>query len=260
MKIIRFLLLIIVIGLTILFFMRDGIIKSVATKYGTQSLNTPLEIASIETNIGDKTLSAKLIEVNNLAGFEAKDILKIERINLDLGDDINTENIVVDNFSVNNTVINLEQNASGINIKLLADKLRSSNTNGGTNTVENKDNSVINFDIKTISITGTKIIANTQIFKDELVIPDIKLENIKANSKNIAQVLVGILLDEAEKALKRKGLDVVKDKLEETLTRKIGDKLGFDGGSLNETKEQAKDKIEEVKDNLGDKFKNLLKF
>lgn len=269
MKIIRSLLLLIIIALVVVFFMRDSILKSLATEYGSKSLKTKLEIANLTTDISNKILNVKLLEINNLKGFNAKNILKIESITLDLGDDIDLENISVDSFTIDNTTINLEQGDQGINVKLLADKLKTSthSTSHNTNNNENENN-IIDIDIKNIAIKNTKIIANTQFFKDELVMPDIILNNIKADSENLASVLVTILLDEAEKLLKRKGVDILSDKLEETLTRKIGDKLGLDGGNLNEIKENAVDKVDEVKEKLEqnvkekleDRFKNILKF
>jgi hypothetical protein len=265
MKIIRSLLLIIVILGAIAFFMRDSIIQTIAVEYGSKSLQTPVEIANVKSDIGEKSITMKLIEINNLSGFEAKNILKIEHFIIDFSDDIDDDNLAIDNLAITGIVANLEQNTKGINIKMLADALQS-NVESTQNTTKNhkNDDDIINITIKNISISDSKIIANTQIIKEEIDLPNISLQDIQATHKTIGAVLASILLDEVKKAIEKKGVDIVKGKLEETLTRKISEKIGLEGGTLNELKETAKEKTQEITDTIEEKakdtFKNIFKF
>jgi hypothetical protein len=264
MKIIRSLLLIIVILVAIAFFMRDSIIQTIAVEYGSKSLQTPVEIANVKSDIGEKSITMKLIEINNLSGFEAKNILKIEHFVIDFNDDIDDDNLAIDNLAITGIVANLEQNTKGINIKMLADALQSSAESTQNTTKNYKNDDIINITIKNISISDSKIIANTQIIKEEIDLPNISLQDIQATHKTIGAVLASILLDEVKKAIEKKGVDIVKGKLEETLTRKISEKIGLEGGTLNELKETAKEKTQEITDTIEEKakdtFKNIFKF
>jgi protein-tyrosine-phosphatase len=255
MKIFRSLLLLLVVIAIILFFTFDNIVKSVISEQGSKSLKTPISIASVESSFTNKSMEMKLIEVQNLSGFKSKNALKIESFTTVLGEKISDDLIDVDSIIIDGVVATLEQNTNGINIKMLTDSLDDKNN---SEELINKDNDEekIDINIKNISINNAKFIIDTQILKEEITLPNLSFDNIKADSENVSAVIIKILLDEVQEIIKKKGINIAKDKLEKALTRKISENIGLEGDTLDSFKEQAKEKTNDIKD----KFKNMFNF
>jgi hypothetical protein len=262
MKIIRSLFLIVIIIFAILFFTFDGIVKSVLVEQGSKSLKTPISIANLQSSVLDKSMEIKFIEVQNLHSFKAKNALRIDNFKVILGDNISGDLVDINNITIDGVIATLEQNDVGINIKMLTDRLNddSNNNSADNKTNDNNDNDhTIDLNIKNISISNVKFIIDTQILKEEVALPNLSFDNIRANNKNIGAVIIKILLDEAQEIIKKKGVNIAKDKLEKALTRKISEKIGLEGGTLDSLKEQAKEKTNDIKDELKDQFKNIFK-
>jgi hypothetical protein len=266
MKIIRSLLLLIIVIAVILFFAFDNIVKSVISKQGSQTLNTPVSVANVQSSFANKSMEIKLIEVQNLRGFKAKNALKIDSFKVVLGENISTDLIDVNSITIDGVVATLEQNDIGLNLQMLTSDLKNSPNNNNSQEIKPAVNNekVVDIKIKNISILNSKFIIDTKIIKEEITLSNLNLDNINANNKNISAVIIKILLDEVQDMIEKKGVNIAKDKLEKSLLRKISEKTGLEGGTLDSLKEQAKNQIKEntdkIKDKVKDKLKNMFKF
>jgi hypothetical protein len=247
--------------LVILFFTFDSIVKNVISKQGSQTLNTPVSIANVKSSFANKSMEIKLIEVQNLRGFKAKNALKIDSFKVVLGENIGKDRVDINNIIIDGVLATLEQNDIGLNLKMLINSLDSDNKDSSKQVTHDNQNGddKIDINIKNISITNSKFIIDTKILKEEITLSNLSLDNISANNKTIGAVIIKILLDEAQEMIKKKGVNIAKDKLEKALTRKISEKIGLEGGTLDSLKEQAKEKTNDIKDELKDKFKNIFK-
>ena len=254
MKIIKLTLFILIITVGLLFIFVDDIAKTVVENQASKTLSTDVRVGSINSSFSEKYLKINNLEVTNPAGFKSQNALKIKRINIQLGSQTNGELLIIENLDFDDIIANLEQSPKGINIKILADGLEPKDEDhdatSNHSSSEDGDTKII---IKNFTIKNSKIFVNTDIFNEKMDFPNITLKNIGGengvNAKNIGTVLVKILLDEIQNAVKKKGLDMAKDKLKENLTRKISEKIGLDPSAIDDIKQQ-----------VADKFKNIFKF
>jgi hypothetical protein len=266
MKIIKLLLFLIIIAIVAVVLMFDNIAKYAVEKYGSEAAKTNISVANVDSDLLDKDISLNNLAVQNPPGF-AGNALSVGKIRLKLAE-ISDDLIVVDDLTIDGVVANILQNNDGINLLKLKDNLTSvdgSSANKNNDVSSNVNNKKII--IKNLAIISSLIKVDSDLIKDEVSFPDIKLTNVGGDmGMDIAQFapyLIGLITNQVQDLLKQKGIDMLEGKLEETLVRKIGDKLGVDVDTTDDIKEVFKQKTDNLQDKLEeqkDKLKNMFKF
>lgn len=252
-KIIYILLTLIVIAVITAMVFINPIAKKQAQAYAQALLKTPVSISQFDASLLDKTLRIDFIEVQNPPNFKNKNAFSVDHFVFKIGD-VDSNLVTVDTLKFDGIAFVLEQSGTRINLTELANNVKVVEKRSAESG-DKSDNQRVK--IKRFMVENMRLIIDTDWLKTTLKVPSISSTNFGGGSgvrvDEMGKRVVSEILQNLEKALKKKGIEVGKQEIEATLKRKITQKLGIDADAL----EGVKDAINT--DALKNKSKDLLK-
>ncbi len=282
MKLIKILLILVIIAVVAAFFFVDTIAKNSIEKYGSEAVTTRVVVGEVHSDIFEQQVAVRNISVANPTGF-AGEALTIGNVAVDVAQVGDT--VVISSITFDGIVVNVTQSARGINLLALKDAVSAQAAKHSDHDDhkhkehdDHDEHDDMRIKVGSFSITGSIINVDTDLIKEQIALPDITLRNIGGDAgmmmSEFAPYIIGYLTDEVQELLSTQGIDILGDKLEQTLVKRIGDKLGIDvnttdditnslENSLGDAKEGLQEKTEELKNQLNEqkeKLKNIFKF
>lgn len=122
-----------IIGLFILFFSIDGMIKSNIEEMGSEMLNTQVEVQDVSISVFDGTGTIEGITVQNPDGFSDSAAISLQKIHLKLDlTSLLSDTIMIDSIIINQPELFIEQKGKAINLKTLTENIdMSASSEGG---------------------------------------------------------------------------------------------------------------------------------
>ncbi len=262
-KIIYTLLGLVIIAVVAVVVLLNPIGKSKSEEYATRLLGTPVTISQFDADILDKRVAINFVEVKNPPNFNNKNALSLDHFTLkvgDMGDDL----IVVDELIFDGLEFVLEQNDANVNLTQLIDNLAQSQSSSGSSSDSRRsDANEQRIKIEKFKVNNIVLKVDTEFLRTDVNVPNIAINNFGGNSgvgiSQIGKEITDEVLQSLKKALEKKGIEAGKEKIKETLMRKIGDKLGIDNLQEKMNMDNVKDSIGSGYDNVKDKVKETVK-
>jgi uncharacterized protein involved in outer membrane biogenesis len=206
-KIIIFFLLFLAIILLIFDFLKyriNKIVKDLLINKGKEFLCQQIVIGDINSSILESSIKIYNVEIRNIEGFKEKNIIQIKKINVDLKLlSFLTNNILVENISIENAKLNLELILDNKQIKdnfstlRKCEKLEDKNNQDKVKKEnENKKKKNKTYVVKKLIINNASIIASSEIFN---INKEIMLNNMTFN--NLGNIDGAIKFDDVLKMI-----------------------------------------------------------
>jgi hypothetical protein len=265
--------LVVIVTLAIIFLF-DDVAKNYAQNYTKNLFKTPIKISQFESSFLNKKLNIDFVEVQNPPSFNNKNAFVLNHFLLEIGD-ISDDLIVIDAVKLDGLEFVLEQNNTQVNLTTLIENLDKTDASGNKNNSKNSNKIQRRIKIKRLEVDNISLKIDTDWLITTLKVHNISINNFGGNS-GIEIDKIGIevaqeILRNLKKALEKQGIEAGKQKIKETLVRKLGNKLGVDnlqnkfnlgnvGDGFNSIKDISKEKLNKVfEDKLKDKTKDLFK-
>ncbi|MDR8391360.1 hypothetical protein NC796_09440 [Aliifodinibius sp. S!AR15-10] len=209
-------LCILLIGFFALSLSLDGLVKSAIQKNGSQLLKTEVNVDDVALSLWNGKGTIDGVEIRNPEGFEDRAAIQFNQVSLQV--DLSTlfsDTIVVNNLTVQNPSIFVEQNSNGNNLKTLQNQLGS--TSGSS--------SQAHLVISHLLINDGQVQLTSKLGKERKVegeIAQIELTDVgKKGSGNLKetarQILEPVLQRAITEATKEGLMDVVEEKVQDLL-------------------------------------------
>ncbi|MBW5290500.1 MAG: Phage tape measure [Candidatus Ruthia sp. Asou_11_S2] len=262
-KIGYFLIGLIIVLALIMTFAFDPMGKKYAQQYAQNLLKTPVTISQFSSSFLDKRLNIDFIEVQNPPNFNNKDAFSLDHFVLKISDETTLDLIVIDELSFDGMHFVLEQNKANVNLVTLIDNLDKASS-GTTLSSYEKTQSAGNKRIKInqFNVINTTLKIDTKWLKETIKVPNINLQKFGGGNgialSQVGQELMTAVLKNLKGALEKKGIELGKKEIKETLMRK----LGVDNIKEKFNLDKIKDSLnfggtEELKNKTKDLFKQL---
>ncbi|WP_428095760.1 hypothetical protein [Candidatus Thioglobus sp.] len=252
-KIIYTILVLVIIIAVAITFMIDPMGKKYSQKYAQELLKTPVSISQFNTSFSNKSLNIDFIEVQNPPGFQNRNALSLDHFSLEIADEATTDFIVLEELRLSGLEFVLEQSGTDVNLSKLMDALKQgeSSSSDSKDADSDYDADERRIRIKTFKVENITLKVDTEWLKTTIKVPNISASNFGGDAgievDEIGKQIAQEIFENLQKALEKKGIDAGKDKIQETLMRKIGSKIGIDNL-------QEKVDFDNIKDSLGDLF------
>jgi hypothetical protein len=262
--------LVVIMTLAVIFLL-DSVAKNYAQNYAQSLFKTPVKISQFESSFVNKKLNIDFIEVQNPPSFNNKNAFALNHFLLEMGD-TSDDLIVINAVKLDGLEFVLEQNNTQVNLTKLIENL--DKTNASVDKYNDKNNSKTQgrIKIKHLEVDNISLKIDTDWLVTTLNVPNISINNFGGNS-GIEIDKVGIevaqaILQNLKKTLEKQGIETGKQKIKETLMRKLGKKLGVDNlqnkfnldNGINSIKGISKEKLNKVfDDRIKEKTQDLFK-
>ncbi len=264
--------LVVIMTLAVIFLL-DSVAKNYAQNYAQSLFKTPVKISQFESSFVNKKLNIDFIEVQNPPSFNNKNAFALNHFLLEMGD-TSDDLIVINAVKLDGLEFVLEQNNTQVNLTKLIENLDKTNTSVDKYNDKNSSKTQGRIKIKHLEVDNISLKIDTDWLVTTLNVPNISINNFGGNS-GIEVDKVGIevaqaILQNLKKALEKQGIETGKQKIKETLMRKLGKKLGVDNlqnkfnldNGINSIKSISKEKLNKVfdgrlKEKTQDLFKNF---
>jgi len=249
-------LVLVLVGLGVFFFSNiNKIIKDAVETYGPEVTQTSVLLNEVDVDLANGSGELNRFSIGNPKGFSSDNIVKWEKIRLQLDtSSLTTDVIVIKDFVVEGVAITAEQKGLTTNIQALMENLQSQSS--GSSEGESSDETAeadIRLMVERIRFADNSINLVTEKFGAyELPLPGFELANIGDRATGLTPEELGAailkpLLKQAKTAVEEKVKGITKEKLKEKLDEK-----------KEELKAKAKEKEEELKAKADEKKKELL--
>lgn len=241
----------------------DPMGKKYAQQYAQNLLKIPVTISQFSTSFLDKRLNIDFIKVKNPPNFNNKYAFSLDHFVLKISDESISDLIVIDELSFDGISFVLEQNKTNVNLVTLIDNL--DKTSSGTTfslseEIQNIGNKRIK--INQFYVTNITLKIDTKWLKETIKVPNINLQKFGGGSgialSQVGQELMTVVLKDIKDALEKKGIELGKKEIKETLMHKlrvdsikekfnldkIKDSLNFSG--TEELQNKAKDLFKQL--------------
>jgi len=235
-----FVLVLIVIGATVLFF--DGITKSAIEAYAQQALKTPVHIAEFRSDLSAGKINIDFVEVKNPPNFKNENAFVLNHLSLIIDTESTDDLIVIEHLEFDGLLFTLEQSDNQVNLVTLLKNLESKSNASGQSTVEGKpvkieEQSEARVIIKDLSFINTQLKIDTQWFKDVVDVPDVSIRHF-GTPKGIPMSRVGaelmkIALRRIQDEVENKGLRLGEKEIKEGIRRQLEGELEGLKGKLD---------------------------
>ena len=208
------LILLVVIGLAIVFFSLNSIVKKGVETYGPQltKVNVTLGAVDLSPFSGSGTLS-KLF-VGNPEGYKTPSAFQMDSIKLAVKiGSVFSDTVVVDEINIQSPEITLEGTLDGNNLSTILNNLKGTNAAPTPTPAQNAtpagEKPAKKFIVKDLVLAGAKVNVNVAAMNKSLVktltIPDIHLQNIGtgeggASAEELVRQILDPVLDRSVKA------------------------------------------------------------
>ncbi len=243
-KIGYFLIGLIIVLTLIVILVFDPVGKRYAQQYAQNLLKTPVTISQFSSSFLDKRLNIDFIEVQNLPNFNNKEAFSLDHFVLKISDETTSDLIVIDELSFDGMHFVLEQNKTNVNLVTLIDNLgkvsdsTTLSSSEKTQSIGNKRIKINQFNVINITL---KI--DTKWLKKTIKMPNINLQKFGGGSgialSQVGQELMKVVFKDLKGALEKKGIELSKKEIKETLIRKL------EIGSI-----KLKPNLDKIKDSL----------
>ncbi|HKK44495.1 MAG TPA: hypothetical protein VJ964_03170 [Balneolaceae bacterium] len=202
------------VGLVILSFSLDGIVKSQIEDTGSRMLNTSVEVNDASISILDGKGTIKGITVHNPKGFSDNPAVQLEQISMQIDlSSLLSDTIVVKNLEIQNPKIYFEQKVNGSNLNALEDNMSGGSSSGA--------NVVVDYLlVQQGEVTLTTDIGGKKTVKaqfDHFELNGIGRSGNSTLEQTMRQILEPILKKAANEAVKQGLLDAAKKKLKDLI-------------------------------------------
>lgn len=273
-------LTLVIVAVLVIIFAFDSFGKNYAQKYAQTLLKTPVTISQFKSDFLERTLNIDFIEVQNPTNFKNKNALSIEHFSIKADEKSDDDLLIIDELKFDGLEFILEQDKTSVNLTSLLDNLNKTKAHNDDNTKNSHDeHDDMRVKINKFIVNNVNLKVDTDWLKTTIKVPNISASNFGGHSgAKFNQIGVEILqeiLQNIKKSLEKKGIEVGKKKIKETLIRKIGNKINIDNlqekidlnnikNNINTGSKQIKDTIEKkikdtFDDNLKEKAQDLLK-
>lgn len=216
-KLIGTILAVLLIGLLILTFSLDGIVKSSIQENGASLLKTEVDVENVSISIFDGKGSIEGLIIQNPEGFTDQPAIQFQNISIEV--DLSTllsDTVIVRNVIVEQPEIYVEQTTDGNNLKTLQNHLNASSSEGSYEGHLVVDHLLINRgSVKLSSKIGEERTAQAEIDRFELT--GVGREGNNSVDQTVRQILEPVLERALREALKEGVLDAVENKLRDLL-------------------------------------------
>ncbi len=253
-KIGYFLIGCIIILALVVTFAFDPMGKKYARQYAQNLLKTPVTISQFSSSFLDQRINIDFIEVQNPPNFNNKDVFSLDHFVLKISDETTSDLIVIDELSFDGMHFVLEQNKANVNLVTLIDNLNKANSNATLASSEKTQSSGNKrIKINQFNVINTTLKIDTKWLKDTIKVPNINLEKFGGGNgialNQVGQELMAVVLKNLKGTLEKKGIELGKKEIKETLMRKLGVdniKKSLDFGGTEELQNKAKDLFKQL--------------
>lgn len=205
---------IIAIGLIVLSFTIDGIVKSNIEEVGSDMLNTSVEVDDVSISIFDGTGTIDGVAIENPEGFSDSPAMKLQQIHMKIDlSSLLSDTAVVDSIIINQPELFFEQKGTRINLKALTEDMDMSSS-GESNLII--DYLLVEDGLVKLSTDVDKK-RSAQVEFEEIELSGIGRSGSNTMKQTIRQVLEPIIERAVQQAIKEGLMEQAKDKLQDLL-------------------------------------------
>jgi len=205
---------IVLVGLVILSFSLDGIVKSQIEDTGSQLLKTHVTVQDASISILDGKGSIEDITIHNPKGFSDNPAVRLKQISIQIDLlSLLSDTIIVKDIDIKKPQVYFEQKVSGSNLNMLKNNLGGGSSSGSNVIVDH-------LLVEKGKITLTADVGDKNTFKAEFDRFELNGIGRKGNNtmeQTMQQILEPILKKAAREAVKQGVLDEAKKKLKNLL-------------------------------------------
>ena len=208
---------VLIVGLIVLSYTIDGIVKSNIESTGSKMLNTPVEVDDVGISIFDGTGTIDGISIHNPEGFSDNPAVKLQQISMTI--DLSTllsDTVVIKDIKINSPELYFEQKVNGNNLNTLRDNLGGTSPSGSNLVVDHLlvENGLVEL---SADLGGEETTAKAEFERFELT--GIGRKNGNTMDQTMRQILEPILAKAVQVAIQEGLLELAKDKLQDLLNR-----------------------------------------
>ena len=229
-----------VIGVAIwqIFANLDAIVAGVIENVGTEVLQTPVKVKTVNLDITGGKAGISGMTIKNPAGFSDPYVFSMDDIAVDIDvSSLGKNPLVIEEILIRQPKVFAEVNKDGVsNLQTLSKNIEASSS--GTEEKQepaatDESGEELKLIIKKFRFEGGNLKASSQIEPDKKIdqaLPVISMNNLGADTggatgQEIASEMMKILVAQATEAAVKAGLDKAIEKEKENLMNKAGDKL-----------------------------------
>lgn len=220
-----------VVVIVVIIYMFDTLSKQYVQGYAQNLFKTPVSISQFHSSLFDKNLNIDFIEVQNPSNFKNKNALSLEHFSMKVGE-FDDDLIVVDTLIFDGLTFILEENNAKVNLTQLYDNLEQESTSNASS--NNDDESRQRVKVKRFEVNNINLKVDTKWLNTTIKVPNISASNFGGKSgvglNDIGKQIAEEVFQTLKNALRKEGIEVGKKKIEQSLHRKIGQKLGIENG------------------------------
>jgi hypothetical protein len=233
-------IIIAVIGVAIwqIFANLDAIVASVIENVGTEVLQTPVKLKSVNLDLRAGKAGISGMTIKNLDGYSDPYVFSMDDIAVDIDTSSLGKNpLVIEEILIRQPKIFAEVNKDGVsNLQKLGNNIEASSTSTKEKqepAATDESGDELKLIIKKFRFEGGNLKASNQVNPDKKIdqsLPVISMENLGADKggasgQEIAREMMRILVAQATREMLKAGLDRAVEKEKEKLMDKAGDKL-----------------------------------
>jgi hypothetical protein len=159
-RIVVAIVLLLIVGVGVLYFSLDGIVKHVVESQGTEELKVPTTLSSVSLGLGKGTVDLNTLGVGSPPGFTAPEMFSVGKMSVDTGGlgRLRDQPIHISTIAIDAPVLVIEQHDLKLNFRELINNLPSSTDKGtSTTTSDGKPATKLVIDSLTISNAHVKL-------------------------------------------------------------------------------------------------------
>ena len=195
-KILLTLIVLIIVGLTVVYFARNILVKKAVESGGSYALGVQTDLSSARLNIGGGDLRLSHLDIHNPQGFQADNILSVDHSELTVQTgSVLDKQVVVDSLVIQGVRLNLEQIDAKGNYKVLLDHIKQFSSSSDTQSDRRIKIGLVA--LRDIKVSGSLSLLNKEYSKTYSV-DNFELRNVGGNTgastgQIIAKVVQAIL-------------------------------------------------------------------
>ncbi|MGD8558453.1 MAG: hypothetical protein PVF34_08920 [Gammaproteobacteria bacterium] len=235
----------------------DAIVKAAIEKYGSQAIQTQVRVDDVKIRLTEGTGTIRGLTVANPKGFSLPNAFSLGEITTTINLDKTSQDlIVIDLVNIEAPEVFYEINADRQgSLNVLKDNLATGkSTSAGPSATQQQTGTPLKLDIARFQLQDAALQAKIVPLKNkmyDLTLPPLTLTGLRGTPQQISKQVMNQLVDHAQTAIRKKGLDKELEELKARAKQKLDERKA-------ELKEKADTKLDEEKDQVKDKLEGLL--
>lgn len=227
----------------------DRLLQRHLQSHATQTLNTPVSIGDVSTDLLQADLRLDFVKVDNLPGFKKPHLATLDHMTLNVGG-VDSQLLLIERLIFDGVTFYLEQKQNRVNLIQWFQQLEGAQSAApsqgtGHSRTTQQQSSAYRVAIKQLAFVNTQISVDSEFLVDTVVVPDTLIQDFGGTQGVLAQQLGAelsrVILSRAQKVLEERGLRFAEDQIKASLRKQLEKELdGLEG-------------------QLGDKAKDLFK-